>query len=339
MSRFNINVNMNNFNIIKKRAKYSASWYRFLYNILLESYKLEGATDTTPEDDIKYMLFKNGYITFTEVNGELYGFDDIIDYTPRGDVNSAYKMPNRTVIANEGLNFNKAVYDGVDAVIVKANSMLLSFDDFICAYATLLASLDCSLYIAQNNSRVVKMYESNDEIKKSIDKLFADVENEGELKALAGKPLFNFINEKDFAGSTTGDIIKALIEAKQYVLSKAFQLLSYPSNGNMKRESLNENEIDADIYTLVPTRDNILRVVNEGLEALSKLYNGKYQLKLVANSGAKMLEEEMQLRIEEEEAEVENLEKEAEAEEKQEVEQPASTDKEGDENEETKTDN
>ena len=308
VSRFNYKATLTDFNIVKTKMRLMDMYTRYFYSSIMSMCEIKGLPDSMPEDDVKFIIFNNGYGTMGRADdGNVYLFGD----EGLGGEPDAYYKPTLSVVANAGLNFNKTFKIDEDCVIVKCTSMYTGFRDIINLYASLLATLDISMYWVSIGTRQQKFFESsNSDITKSLNEVFDSLENGDKLKAIAGKPLFDFLKTQDVnQASTTTSNIKALIEAKQYVKSSFFMMVGINANYNMKRESLNENEIDADIFTLIPHIDNVFDTIEADLEKSNKMFN--LSISLERKSSWRKIEQEIDNRETEEELQIDALENQA----------------------------
>ena len=300
---------LKDFNIVKRKMDIMAMYYRYFMNSIMSMFELDDLPDTIPEDDFKFIVFRNGYTTLGKANdGKLYAFSD----EGLGGEPDAYYKPTISVVANAGLNFNKTFEIDKDCVIVKCTSLYNGFHEIISLYSALLATIDISMYWVSIGTRAQKLFEgSNDDVNKSLNDVFASLEDGDKLKAIVGKPLFDYLKTQDFnQASTTTSNIKALIEAKQYIKSSFFMMLGINANYNMKRESLNENEIDADIFTLIPHIDDVFKTMSKDLEAVNKMFGTTISMKYA--SSWEKIKDEIEQRDEEEELQIEVLENQVE---------------------------
>lgn len=305
ISRFRYKVGLKDFNIVKRKMDITTMYYRYFMNSIMSMFKFDGLPESIPEDDFKFIIFKNGYATVGKADdGNIYAFGD----EGLGGEPNPYYNPTISVVANAGLNFNKTFEIGKDCVVVKCTSLYNGFDEIISLYSSLLATIDISLYWVFIGTRQQKLFEgSNDDVIKSLNDVFDSLENGDKLKAITGKPLFNFLKTQDYSqAATTTSNIKALIEAKQYLKSSFFMMLGINANYNMKRESLNENEIDADIFTLIPHIDNVYNTISKDLDDVNKMFDT--DISMSYNSSWDRIQSEIDNRDKEEELQVETLE-------------------------------
>lgn len=298
------------FDTVKNRKRLHEFYYRQLMRYLLRLVKINGLPETMPEQNVKFLIFSLGFITVGNTDdGKTYGFEGALGGEPDG-----YYLPTISVVANAGLKFNKTFTIDKDCVIVKCDSMYQGFSPLINLTSALLATVDISLYWQAVNSRTQNLYESaNDDITKNIKDVFNKLEEGSELKAIASKPLFDFIKTREYSGPNVANNIKALIELKQYIKASFFMMIGLPSNYNMKRESLNENELDADIYTITPQMDDVIDTLKEDFDKVNKMFNYEITVERASSlekvdNDIEMREEEEQLDIEENKAQIEQIE-------------------------------
>lgn len=305
VNRFNFKNTLTDFNIVKTKMRLMDMYSKYFYSSIMSMFKIGNLPESMPEDDIKFIIFNNGYGTMGRADdGNVYLFGD----EGLGGEPNAYYGPTISVVANAGLNFSKTFKIDEDCVIIKCSSMYTGFKDIINLYASLLATLDISMYWVAIGSRQQKLFESsNSDITKSLESVFESLENGDKLKAIAGKPLFDLLKTQDVnQASTTTSNIKALIEAKQYVKSSFFMMVGINANYNMKRESLNENEIDADIFTLIPHIDDVFNTIEADFKRANEMFGLNITLERSSSWGK--IEDEIENREAEEEAQIEALE-------------------------------
>lgn len=269
ISRWNSNVSAK-FNVIKTRTKLFNFWYKYLENIVLEMFEYDGLPETIPKDDLEFILIENGTATITKANdGKLYAFG--ANLGGRADV---YYKPTISVIANPALEFEASRTIGTDCVVILNDKLYQGLSDYIAQYAALITSNLISFYWNIVNCRTQNIYESNnDEIYKNIVDVFEHLELGDELKVIASKPLFEFIKSREFQNSgITASSLKSLIETHQYLLGQFYIGIGLNANYNMKRESLSENEINANDDILSPNVDSMLALRQKGWDETNKMF-------------------------------------------------------------------
>lgn len=264
------------FDTVKQRDKLFKDWYKSLLNIALSMFEYDGLPETIPKKDLEFLLLQNGYAVITKVNNKLYAFEGGLGGTP-----DVYYIPTIITVANPALTFNATLEIGKDCALITSDDLFNGLNTYISKYASLLASLDISFYWNIIDTRKQKLYEAtNDDVAKSIKEVLDSIEIGEELKAVAGKPLFDFLKVHEYTNASNSvSNLKALIEARQYLIAQYYIGIGLNANYNMKRESLNENEINADSDTLLPLCDNMLENRQKGFEVVKKLYGDNITVK------------------------------------------------------------
>lgn len=303
-NRFDAPCNIGNFNIVKTKTRLFKMYYKQLLRVLMPLIKIKNLPESMPEADILFLLYTNGHFTMGKGDdGKVYGFNGALGGEP-----SPYYLPTISTVANAGLNFSKTFEIGKDCIVVKCDSMYQGFNDLISLTAALLTSIDISFYWNIINTRTANIYESgNDTIKKSIEEVFQSLEDGDKLKVIASKPLFDFIKTKEYAKNDLASNIKALIEVKQYIKALFFMVIGLPSNYNMKRESLNENELDADIYTIAPQMDDVFKQLKEDFDKANKMFG--YNIQVERDSSLEQVHEDIEARGEEQQLDIDAAKK------------------------------
>lgn len=295
------------FNIIKTRETLFNDWYKTLMNICLSMFDYEGLPEKIPKKDIEFQFLSYGYscIPLEKIDNNYYSFVGGL-----GGLLDAYYIPTQIVIANPFLNYNKTLKIGKDCVLILNDDMFKGMNIYLSKYASLLTALDISFYWGIVDTRVQKLYEANnDDIASSIKSVLQHIEIGDELKTIAGKPLFDMLKVHEYSSATqTTTNLKALIETRQYILAQFFIGIGLNANYNMKRESLNENELNADSDTLLPLIDNMLECRQKGFDEFNSKTGEKVRVKLSkrwqdirASLDAMLKEQENQAKIQPEE--------------------------------------
>lgn len=265
------------FDIVKARDALFNDWYRTLLNICLSMFVYDGLPETIPKRDLEFQLLQNGYSAITNVNNNLYAFNGGL-----GGVLDTYYEPTLITIANPYLKFNKVLEIGKECVLMLNDEMYNGMNVYISKYASLLTALDISFYWGIIDTRVQKLYEAkNDTVAESIKEVLDSVELGFEIKTIAGKSLFDLLKVHETTnGAVSTNSLKALIETRQYILAQFFIGIGLNANYNMKRESLNENELNADSDTLLPLIDMMLECREEAVEQINSKYGTNISVQL-----------------------------------------------------------
>lgn len=264
-------------NILKNRDALVRSYISYMLVRTLTIFEYDNLPDTIPKKDFELITQIVGYTTISEVDGKLYAF-----YGGLGGVPNEYYLPTLSVVANPYLKLSKAYEIGKNCEVILNDSMYVGLTPMFDKYANLIADVDISLKYANINTRIPMIAVANDEnVKNAFDVLFECIEKGENLKAIIAPSLMesNTFETREYFSKQNNNI-KDLIELRQYLLGCWYNDLGIQSNFNMKRESLNENEIGMNLDALVPLIDNMLEERKKGWERVNKHYNQNVQVRL-----------------------------------------------------------
>lgn len=264
-------------NILKNRDALVRSYIAYMLNRTLTIFEYDNLPNTIPKKDFELITQIVGCCTISEVNGKLYAF-----YGGLGGIPNEYYLPTLSVVANPYLKLNKVYEIGKNCEVILNDSMYVGLTPMFDKYANMITDVDISLKFATINTRIPMVaVASDDNIASSFNTLFENVEKGDNIKSIVAP---NLMEEETFKTrdyfSRQNNNIKDLIELRQYLLGCWYNELGIQSNFNMKRESLNENEIGMNLDALVPLIDNMLEERKKGWERVNKLYKTNVQVRL-----------------------------------------------------------
>lgn len=166
----------------------------------------------------------------------------------------------------------KSIYeDGVDGIILRNDWYLMGLYDILNLGATQTAHADLTIIKKLIDMRLNKVFtaESDEEVE-SLNTLFSDVANGENVNAVISNNLYK--KSIDGVDNIQPNNVKDVIEFEQYVDSKTLMKVGIDANYNMKRESLNENELKANDDALLPLIDNMFEVRKIDYDKINKLY-------------------------------------------------------------------
>lgn len=263
-------------NITKNKDALVRSYIAYMLTRTLTIFEYENLPDTIPKKDFELITQIVGYTTISEVDGKLYAF-----YGGLGGIPNEYYLPTLSVVANPYLKLSKVYEIGKNCEVILNDSMYVGLTPMFDKYANLIADVDISLRFATINTRIPMLAVAEDDnIAKSVNELFEKVEKGENLKSIIAPNSLSedtFKTREYFKQNTN---IKDLIELRQYLLGCWYNDLGIQSNYNMKRESLNENEIGMNLDALVPLIDNMLEERQKGWERVNEHYGTNVSVKL-----------------------------------------------------------
>ena len=263
-------------NITKNKDALVRSYIAYMLTRTLTIFEYENLPDTIPKKDFELITQIVGYTTISEVDGKLYAF-----YGGLGGIPNEYYLPTLSVVANPYLKLSKVYEIGKNCEVILNDSMYVGLTPMFDKYANLIADVDISIRFATINTRIPMLAVAEDDnVAKSVNELFEKVEKGENLKSIIAPNSLSedtFKTREYFKQNTN---IKDLIELRQYLLGCWYNDLGIQSNFNMKRESLNENEIGMNLDALVPLIDNMLEERQKGWERVNEHYGTNVSVKL-----------------------------------------------------------
>lgn len=263
-------------NITKNKDALVRSYIAYMLTRTLTIFEYDNLPDTIPKKDFELITQIVGYTTISEVDGKLYAF-----YGGLGGIPNEYYLPTLSVVANPYLKLSKVYEIGKNCEVILNDSMYVGLTPMFDKYANLIADVDISIRFATINTRIPMLAVAEDDnVAKSVNELFEKVEKGENLKSIIAPNSLSedtFKTREYFKQNTN---IKDLIELRQYLLGCWYNDLGIQSNFNMKRESLNENEIGMNLDALVPLIDNMLEERKKGWERVNEHYGTNVSVKL-----------------------------------------------------------
>lgn len=222
--------------------------------------------------------------------------------------------PSKAIIVNPALpELNGIKYKlGENVVMIRNDYYMLGLYPINEKNAIDVANTDVSLRYAQFNTRFKTLFTSDDDdTKDSINELINKIWRGEKPEAVVTTDLYKkSIEGIKYAESNSNDILQ-LIELKQYQLANWYIELCVNANYNMKRESLNENEINMNDDALLPFIDQMLQCRKMACDEMNKLFGLNVSVEL--SSSWRKIHDEIKEELKREKAETEILENEAEA--------------------------
>lgn len=271
-----------------------------LLRITQSIFEYRNLPDTIPQKDLELILQTSGSATILEVDGKLYAFSAGLGGPP-----NPYYLPTLSVVANPALPKANGSYKIDDECVVVLNDSLYEgLLPLISHNAYLLAQCDVSFKFSTINSRINTIITAvNDTSKKDADEFLRKIEVGDSLGVIADIPILD--NIKFYNSNDNSNVVKSLIELRQYILGSLYQDLGINSTFNMKREAINEAEAGMNDDILYPTLDDMLEQRRIGIDKINSKYSTKIEIDF--NSVWKRLRQHEELELEEKQKIIEEL--------------------------------
>lgn len=198
-----------------------------------------------------------------------------------GGILNADYLPTIAIVSNSYLGFSKE-FDLMkkEAVYMRNDSLLEGLSGLFSLYASELTDNITTLHFQEVHNRILSVIKaSSEDEKKDALAFFKDYED-GKFAALMNEDFINALKNNridPFKGSSNTSI-KDTLEARQWLLAHWNIEVGLNDNYNMKRESLNENEIEANSDTLTPLLDDMFKCRKMGIEQINEIYGTNIEI-------------------------------------------------------------
>lgn len=252
-------------NILDSKEKMFESLVFQMLSKTTRMFKYNNLPPTIHAKDLETQLQVNGFAIWAEVKGDLYTFTGGLGGTP-----NPYYLPTIATIANPALDYSANLKIGSECVVMLNDIYYQGFMPLFNKYGHLLVEAETSLKYAIINARVPALIQAdNDNTYASAVDFFKKVTEGREYGVISSKEFFDGIRSQDFYKQA---YIRDLIESIQYIKGSWFNEIGLNAAFNMKREAINEAEVESNTDILRPTIDSLLACRKDGLEEVNKKY-------------------------------------------------------------------
>jgi hypothetical protein len=230
-----------------------------------------------------------------------------------GGVLNADYLPTRAIVVSAYLGLS-GEYDLMkkEAVYMWNDSLLEGLAPLYSLYASELTDNVLTLHFQEVHNRILSIIKaSTEDEKKDAKDFFKDYEN-GVFAALMNEDFLDNLqnNRVDPFKGSNNSTIKDTLEARQWLLAHWNIEIGLNDNYNMKREALNENEIEANADTLTPLLDDMYKCRKRGVEEINKIFGTNIEVDF--SSSWKRVHKREQNAQKQEDLEIEALKKQVE---------------------------
>lgn len=275
-------------NILKDKKLLVDQYIRYMLIRTQRMFEYEGLPDTIPQRELELITQVMRFTIWKKVDGKIYVF-----FGGLGGIPNEYYQPTTAIISNPYLKYFEVCNIDDNCVVMWNDSLHIGLMPMNEKYASMLAECDMSLRLANVNSRMPALISADtDNVKASAEKVLEDIEEGKNIGVILGSIMLDNGSLKTYDYTNkSASTIKELIELKQYYKSEWFNDLGIQSNFNMKRESLNAEEVGLNEDTLLPLIDDMLYQREQALQKINEMFGTDIKVKL--SSAWKKLREEV----------------------------------------------
>ena len=240
----------------------------FLDDMLIkvnQMFHYENLPDTVPKRILEKYLTENGYCIFTKHNDKFV----ILQGSLGGELNEYYEY-TKCIVANPYLNLNKEYTVNEDCILIRNDSRMKGLIPLLSRYGVLCCDCEMSLNMLTNVLRSQYLISAGDNKTKESADIFIKKLFDGDFSCIAENTFLDGIKVHNASGD--GKYIQQFIELNQYLKATAYNEIGLNANFNMKRERLNQNEVDLNTSILIPLADDMLEERKKAVELINEKY-------------------------------------------------------------------
>ena len=238
----------------RKKEQISDIYIRYMLNRTQSMFKYNGLPDTIPQRALELIIQCNGCAGIAKVNDKLYAFSGAFGGEP-----NEYYMPTIFTVVNPYLNFSANLKIGEDCEIIPNDSL------YVGLLPMRMAAINCRAQFFINAK--------DDATKIAADKFLQDIEN-GKLSAVASNAFLDMISANPLSnGAGSGNIFPGLIEFHQYLKGEWYSDIGINALFNMKREQLNDNEVELNKNSLLPLVDDMINTRKLAIDKINAMFD------------------------------------------------------------------
>ena len=250
-------------------------YIRYWLNRTQRIFRYEGLPDTIPARNLELILQCKGTAVIAEVEGALYAFRASLGGKP-----DVYYQPTLAIVANPALNVSKQFLVDKECVLIRNDSCMTGLLPLFRRYASMLAENECTMRMANINTRVQFLLTApDDRTRKSAEDFLRKLED-GTLGVIGDNAFLDGVKVQPAGSGVGSNLFTQLIELEQYLRASCWMDIGLSANFNMKREALNTAEASVNDDVLLPFVYDMLEMRKQGLEKVNKMYGTNISVSL-----------------------------------------------------------
>lgn len=240
----------------------------FLDDMLIkvnQMFHYENLPNTIPKRILEKYLTESGYCIFTKHNDKFI----ILQGSLGGELNEYYEY-TKCIVANPYLKLNKEYTINDDCILIRNDSRMKGLIPILSRYAVLCGDCEISLNMLTNVLRSQYLISAGDNKTKESADNFIKRLFDGDFSCIAENTFLDGVKVHGVSGDSK--YIQQFIELNQYLKATAYNEIGLNANFNMKRERLNQNEVDLNTSILIPLADDMLEERKKAIELINEKY-------------------------------------------------------------------
>ena len=230
-----------------------------------QMFHYENLPKTVPKRILEKMLTESGYCIFTKHNDKYV----VLQGGLGGMLNEYYEY-TQCIVSNPYLKLEKTFTIGEDCVLIRNDCRMKGLLNILSRYGVLCGDCEISINMLTNVLRSQYLISAGDTKTKESADTFIKKLIDGDFSCIAENTFLDGVKVHNTISN--GNYIQQFIELNQYLKASAYNEIGLNANFNMKRERLNQNEVDLNTSILLPLADDMLEQRKTAIEEINKKY-------------------------------------------------------------------
>ena len=254
---------------LKETWKKDFSDYMFLKTNRM--FKWENLPETIPEYILERFLQENGKCIFYKNKDDFFVFDFSFSEVP-----NVYNEPSGIIFTNVALKLTiqekrNLMNETENGVIILNDTKIKGLKPIFNKYADLLTESEITIKLISQLDRMKTFISASDERTKRESENFLNKIKSGELSVIGDNAIFESVKSFNNGGVNTS--VSQYIELMQYLKASCLNEIGINANYNLKRERLNNSEIQLNDFGLLPFCNLMLMQRQKAVEKINEKFN------------------------------------------------------------------
>ena len=247
----------------KKGSEWNYTAY--MLNRTQQIFEWKNLPETIPQRSLELLLQVNGYAGIAKApDGNLYAL-----WGGLGGKPDVYYMPTILTVANPALNWSANLKIHEECEIIPNDALYLGMIPMYRRYSQLLAENDVTFLVNDVLARMKEIITAPDDRTKTAADLYIKDIIDGKLASIGDNAFLDGIQHHSGNGNQR---VIDFVEYAQYLKASWFNELGINANYNMKREKLNDGEVNMTNNALLPLVDNMLQSRKTACEKINAMF-------------------------------------------------------------------
>lgn len=245
------------------KDRYLKNYLAYMFTKTNEIFIYENLPSTIDVKKFEYFLQKNGFIYFTKSGNDYYFYNgSLFDF-------DVYDEPTKI----NAILYDRSVkqYDiQKEGVLIKNDFLMNGLGKIFKKYGVMLNECEITLYLSSITNRIQYLINCNDDNTKKSAEVFLDKIYQGDFSIIGSNAFFDGVEVNALTQNQNSTINN--IELTQYIKASAFNEIGLNSNFNMKRERLNQKELELNENAIKPFIQDMFECRKKAIDKINELY-------------------------------------------------------------------